>query len=133
MLKKLKKDNKGQALVELALILPVLLLLIFGIIEFGRVFGTYLMVTHGAREGARAAAVGVVDMEVITLIENRTAGLHLNKDKLIVNITPGVLNRSRGDGVTVQVEYPVEINAPFISIFTGNLYTVSSQVTMRIE
>jgi len=133
MLRKLKKDNKGQAMVELALVLPVLLLLVFGIIEFGRVFGTYLMVTHGAREGARAGAVGIADTDIIALVRDRTANLQLSEAKLVVNISPGQLSRTRGDGITVGVEYPVDIYAPFISIFTGSSYTVSSQVTMRIE
>jgi Flp pilus assembly protein TadG len=54
---KFKKES-GQTLVEFALILPILLLLIFGAIEFGRVFHATHVITSAAREGARAAAVG---------------------------------------------------------------------------
>ena len=133
MLIRLKKENKGQALVELALVLPILLLLVFGIVEFGRIFGTYLMVTHGAREGARAAAVGTADSEIISLVKNRTSALQLNDSKVVVNISPGQISRVRGNGITVKVEYPVQIYAPFISVFTGSSYKVSSQVTMRYE
>ncbi|QUH27009.1 TadE/TadG family type IV pilus assembly protein [Serpentinicella alkaliphila] len=133
MLIRLKKENRGQALVELALVLPILLLLVFGIVEFGRIFGTYLMVTHGAREGARAAAVGTEDTEIISLVKNRTSALQLNDSKVVVNISPGQISRVRGNGITVKVEYPVQIYAPFISVFTGGSYKVSSQVTMRYE
>ena len=133
MLIRLKKENKGQALVELALVLPILLLLVFGIVEFGRIFGTYLMVIYGAREGARAAAVGTADSEIISLVKNRTSALQLNDSKVVVNISPGQISRVRGNGITVKVEYPVQIYAPFISVFTGSSYKVSSQVTMRYE
>ena len=52
------RNSKGQSLVETALVLPLLLLIVFGTIEFGRVFNAYLVVSNASREGARAAAVG---------------------------------------------------------------------------
>ena len=69
LLQKLRESNRGQALVELALILPLLLLLIFGIIEFGRVFSTQLMVAHGAREGVRQATVGASDQVIFEKVK----------------------------------------------------------------
>jgi len=50
------RDN-GASLIEFALILPLLIILLLGIVEFGWVFGQYNDVKHGAREGARIAAV----------------------------------------------------------------------------
>jgi hypothetical protein len=50
--------EKGQTLVEFALILPILLLVIFVIIESGRIFQAYITVQHAAREGARYAITG---------------------------------------------------------------------------
>jgi hypothetical protein len=50
--------QKGQGLVEFALILPLLLLMVFGIIEFGRMFQAYLTLQHAAREAARYAVTG---------------------------------------------------------------------------
>jgi Flp pilus assembly protein TadG len=52
------KKESGQTLVEFALVLPILLILIFGAIEFGRVFHATHVITSAAREGARVAAVG---------------------------------------------------------------------------
>jgi Flp pilus assembly protein TadG len=127
------KNKKGQALVELALILPVLLLLIFGIIEFGRVFGTYLLITHGAREGARAAAVGATDAEIFSIVQNRTAPLTLDIAKLDIDITPSESSRYRGDGVEIVVSYPVKIYAPVISSIIGDPFNLSAQVIMRVE
>lgn len=51
------RRSRGVALVEFALVAPVLFLLIFGIIEFGYAFVQYLDVKHGAREAGRLAAV----------------------------------------------------------------------------
>ena len=51
--------KKGQSLVEFALVLPILLLLIFGLVEFGRLIFTYIAVNTAAREAARyGSAVG---------------------------------------------------------------------------
>ncbi|WP_090445603.1 TadE/TadG family type IV pilus assembly protein [Natronincola peptidivorans] len=133
MINKLRKSENGQALVELALVLPILLLLVFGMIEFGRVFGTQLVILHGAREGARAAAVGASDTEVVAIVQNRTSPLTLDASKLTVEVTPSDVSRQRGDGVAIQVQYPVKIYAPFISAIMNDSYTVSGRVMMRME
>lgn len=51
--------ERGAAAVELALVLPMLLLLIAGIIDFGRAFMTQIAISQGAREGARMLALGL--------------------------------------------------------------------------
>ena len=55
------KDDRGAQLIEFALLAPLLLLLVLGIIEFGWLFSQNNDVRHGAREGARAAAVNLGD------------------------------------------------------------------------
>lgn len=52
-----KRRDDGAAAVELALVLPILLLLVFGIISFGIVFAQQLAVNNGVREGVRTAVV----------------------------------------------------------------------------
>lgn len=54
-------DDRGAVAIELALVLPVLLLLIFGIIEFGFAFNTQLALTQAAREGVRVEAMDTDD------------------------------------------------------------------------
>jgi len=51
-------SRKGSTSVEFALVLPLLMVLLFGIIEFGLIFKDVLAINQAAREGARAAAVG---------------------------------------------------------------------------
>ncbi|GAA1735467.1 hypothetical protein GCM10009681_02340 [Luedemannella helvata] len=52
-----RRRDRGAAAVEFALVLPVLLILVFGIIDFGRMLNAKITLTQAAREGARAAAV----------------------------------------------------------------------------
>ena len=51
------KDETGAAAVEFALVLPILLLLVFGIVDFGRVYNAKVTLTHAAREGVRVWAL----------------------------------------------------------------------------
>lgn len=52
-----RNSERGAAIVEMAIVLPLLLLLVFGIVEFGRAYMTDISVTHAAREGSRAYAI----------------------------------------------------------------------------
>ncbi|MEV6600785.1 TadE family protein [Actinoplanes sp. NPDC051346] len=52
------RRDEGAAAVEMALVLPLLLLLLFGIIDFGRALNIQITLTEAAREGARATALG---------------------------------------------------------------------------
>ncbi len=54
------KDKRGQSLVEFALVLPILLLVLFGITEFGRAIMVTNVLNTASREGARLAAVSAV-------------------------------------------------------------------------
>ena len=56
---KILSREKGASAVEFAIILPILVMLVFGIIQFGLVFNKYIAITHATREGARLAAVGL--------------------------------------------------------------------------
>jgi hypothetical protein len=65
------KNQFGQGLVEFSLILPVVLLLILGIIEFGRLMITYTAISSASREGARfGAAVGNEDFGILPPFED---------------------------------------------------------------
>lgn len=61
----MNRKDRGAQLVEFALLAPLLLLLLLGIIEFGWLFSQNNDVRHGAREGARAAAVNLGDNATI--------------------------------------------------------------------
>ncbi|MGI6685605.1 MAG: TadE/TadG family type IV pilus assembly protein [Bacillota bacterium] len=130
-MKKILTNCRGQAMVELALILPVLLLLVFGIVEFGRIFSTQLLVTASAREAVREAVVGAGD-EGIVLCAKNSASI-LDGTKMEIDISPEEDSRTRGNPVTVRIDYPVKIYAPIISGIIGDPFVVSGEVTMRVE
>lgn len=133
MIRKVVRNKKGQALVELALILPILLLLIFGVVEYGRIFSAYLAVTTASREGARVATVGATDTDIIAAAKLRTDAMGLKSADVIVTITPNGAGRVRGSSVTVQVTYPVKMFDPFFTTIVGANYTVKGVTIMRVE
>ena len=129
--------DRGQAVLELALILPVVVLLIFGALEVGRVLNAWVIVTEAAREGARVAAARCT----------RTANCGTLVDAGVTSALSGLdLDRSdwsmsggayvAGNPVTVDVEYRAPLIVPLISAFFGNNVdevTVRGRTTMRLE
>lgn len=124
------KNIKGQAVVEFAMILPILMLILLGILEFGRFYNAWLMVSQASREGARVAALG----GTTTQVENRVDEVMTayNLARLTVNITP-LGARSRGDMVKVVVTYDIDPITPMIGTFTGGTLSLNSQTVMRTE
>jgi Flp pilus assembly protein TadG len=117
-------------MVELALALPILILLVAGMMEFGQVIHQYLVVTEAAREGARSAAVGNDDIVITSIV--RSAAATIDQGNLEVSINPGT--RVRGNSVTVSVSNPVQIITPLISaFFPANPYIVQATAVMRVE
>lgn len=127
---KLKK-NKGQSLVEMAFILPIILLVVMGIVEFGRIFNTYLVLTNASREGARVASVGGTDTDVMNSVLNVTPTL--DPMSLSITIDPLEANRSRGLPVTVTTNYNLELICPIVNVLLPNPFPLTSQTVMRIE
>ena len=120
------KRNNGQAVVEFALVLPVLVLLLMGMMQFGLLFHEYLLVTHAAREGARVATLGGTDAEIVSAVNVAAASV---PDTTIV---PSA--RVRGSPVTITVTRHVALIAPMFSVlFPQNPVPVSGTSIMRVE
>jgi Flp pilus assembly protein TadG len=126
----MKLNKKGQSLVETALILPVLILLLMGMFEFSRIFGSYLLITYTGRESARMAAVGKSDEEIIQNVNNKSGILDLAN--LQVTINPEG-TRKTGDDVGVNIKYKIVIYAPVIQSILPNPFYVESNTYMRVE
>jgi len=133
-LKKLRKNQQGQTLVELALILPILVILLMCTIEFGRIFFTYLTVTHASREAARATVIYTGKDDAFIKQKVQESASWLNAGKLVVEVTPSSpASRTTGVPLTVSVKYPVDLYTPVLSDIMTNPFTVQAQTTMRIE
>jgi len=131
MLRAKFKNKKGQSLVEFVLVLPLILLIIMGIFEFGLMFNSYLTINNASREGARLASVGGTDIA----IESRVIAVAGNLDPvdLAVTVSPGEGLRERGGSVTVTVVYNHGIITPIISNILGGNIPLTSETTMRVE
>jgi len=125
------RRSRGQAMVEFTLILPLLLLLILGIYQFGQTYADYIQVTNAARDGGRKALVSRSDAsgvaDVVTAAKNAT--WWLDKNQTTVTVSPGQ-PWTTGQTVTVTVTYPYSINLLGFVVASG---TLKSATTVRME
>ncbi|MBA2298837.1 MAG: pilus assembly protein [Actinobacteria bacterium] len=134
IIRRLRSDQKGQTATELALVLPVFCLLLFGVIQFGVVFKNYVTLTDATRAGARKAAVSRLEAEPASATEaavrNSASGLDepCSATGLCVSVTTSAWER--GEDVTVEAKYPYEINLLGFVAATGYL---TSATTERVE
>jgi Flp pilus assembly protein TadG len=119
-----RSRERGVAAIEFALLLPLLMLILFSIFEFSRGYNARVSVTHAAREGVRAAALG----EDHVAAAQGAAG-SLNAAQMNISIVGGP-PCTLGDPVSVTVSYPVQYTIPF---FSSGTWTVSDTGTMRCE
>lgn len=138
----MRKDN-GDAIVEFALLAPILFLLLLGLVDFGRVFDAWLVTTNAAREGARYAAIyasqDYLDAgEVQQLTRDKVAdyldsgfGTRSDVAYSASNITVNMPAKASGQPVTVNVAVQVQIWA-LLNVFLSNPADIHGQATMRI-
>ncbi|MFP5255711.1 MAG: TadE/TadG family type IV pilus assembly protein [Acidimicrobiia bacterium] len=134
--RKWARGERGAALIEFALIAPVLFLLIFGIIEFGWAFFQMLDIRHGAREGARLAAVNFKSSsspspaDQVGEIVDELCDRMDNGDGIFVQITR--TSDAVGEPFEVHVTKQLDQLTGFLG-FALNGKTISSTVDSRIE
>lgn len=127
----LLRDCRGQALVELALILPILVLLIMGTLDLGHILGDYLLLISASREGARVGAVGANDEVIRSRIKEVASTLGLTDDNIFV--TPEETSRHPGVALRVRVQYEAKLFTPLLSQLLPNPLPLSAETVMRVE
>ncbi len=125
------KNEKGQSLVEFALVLPVLVLLLVGIFEFGFIFNAYLQINHASREGARTGAVRALDDDIEAVVLQSTPTL--DPSNMIITITPDESIRGRGDSITVEIDYEHHLLSLFLGDVMSSTLDLHAETIMRIE
>ena len=153
----IRSGEKGQSLAEFVMVLPIFLILVFSIIDFGMGFHAWLTVTNSAREGARLGAVrapagGACDNNPSTQATNidcrvRETADSLKQAKLGVGITclkpdgttetcPG----TPGNAVRVKVDYDYDLITPLDGLLRlisggaiGPTIKFTSTANMRLE
>jgi Flp pilus assembly protein TadG len=144
------RTERAQSLVEFALVLPVLLIMVFGIIDFGMGIRSYISLTNATREGARFAAVGNVagayptdcDGATSTTVIGRVCvsieGLDLTQVQVVSVSYPD--GEAPGNSVIVAADYTYNYITPlgdFLDFFSGGSFpdslALSTSTDMRLE
>jgi Flp pilus assembly protein TadG len=124
------KSEQGQTMTEFALVLPILVVFLFGIIQFGIAFNNYVTITDAARAGARKAAVSREDANRVSDCQNAvlaaTDNLNMTQPGAGISCTfdPSI---QQGTTVQVQVQYPYTINLFGIPVTSGTLTSVMKE------
>ena len=130
-------NERGAAAAEFALLLPVLLTILFAIIEFGMIMYSREVVTNAAREGTRAGIVQGPPKrtagEIIAIANNYLTNTGVNPANVTFTVAgEGLVNPNT---LTVTATYPYNFLIPWIPAITGipNPLTIQAQTVMRHE
>jgi Flp pilus assembly protein TadG len=130
-------QERGQALVEFAVLLPVLMLLLVGVIQFGSWFWTDIGLSSGMREAGRLLSASKDDSSAVQHVEDRLVqNLESDVDasKLRYSFSPPPASSTplwpSGATVTMTVTYPDQLNVMGIAMGSPNM-TTSAQVRIQ--
>lgn len=125
------KDEKGQAVVEAALVLPLLLLFLCMIIDVGRIVYAESRLNLICQESVRIAGLGGGDAKVQTYalskLDSNTAST------LKVTISPAETLRKSGDFVTVDLSVDIKYLTPLANVILPSPFKAIAESTIRIE
>ena len=115
--------ESGAAMVEMAIVLPLLLLLVFGIIEFGRLYNSQVTLTHAAREGIRDY---VIFQDPVQAEDTARQAVSATFDPAPMVITMSACDA--GDPTTMTITYSFRLRIPFLG---DNIITIVTEGVMR--
>lgn len=118
--------DQGQASVELALLLPVVVLLLLAVLQVGLLARDAVLVTHASREAARAAAT---DPDPAAAHRAAMGSSGLDHERLAVELTG---RGNAGSRVSATITYRAPTSVPLVGALIGDR-TLRSTATMRVE
>jgi Flp pilus assembly protein TadG len=128
-------QERGQGLVEFALVAPVLLILVLGIVDFGWALRSWMTVTNSAREGARLGAVGATCDDIRQRAVDTSGGL-----LTLADVSAENCQGQRGTSVAVMVRHDYSFVTPLGGLLTTlsggvlpSTITLTSRSGTRIE
>ncbi|GAA3639276.1 TadE/TadG family type IV pilus assembly protein [Microlunatus ginsengisoli] len=127
-----RQSERGAAALEFALVVPVLLVLVLGIAEFGRAFYTQITLSAAAREGVRVMALSTTPATAVANAKSATinaaTGLGLTGGQIVVTPGAGCPNpNTAGAQATVTINYSM----PFITDMFGPSISLHGKGVMR--
>lgn len=120
-----RRNERGAVAVEFALVLPILVILVLGIVEFGRAYNAQIAVTHAAREAARTMAVQ--DDPAAARGAAINAAPSLNPALTDAQVTVSPADCTAGATATVNIQY----NVTFVSGWFGPGVDLTGTAAMR--
>ena len=128
------RGEKGAALIEAAVTVPLILLISVGIFEFGRAYQTQQVLTNAAREGARVAVIeGTTDADIRTRVRDYVTrgGLATLTDGQIV-VQRAVPLTGSSTASSVQINYPFQFMVlnPVVRLVAPGDRTTGAPITM---
>ncbi|MDD2215659.1 MAG: pilus assembly protein [Eubacteriales bacterium] len=130
------KKEKGQALVEMAIILPLVIALLCGTIEFGWLCFNQISISNLARQGARKAVVysgGPPNLTSILAEINEEAPEQM-RNGINVSISYSNFENPREGDAIVRIDYTAKAITPVLGIITAkNEYLLSASCVMKVE
>jgi len=119
-------DDQGAAAVELALLLPILLMLVAGIVYFGLVYNAKIELSGAVRDGARKLALGGTVTDAETAVQNSAPNL----GSVSFPTVPTVCVSGVTSNASITASYPVSYTIPF---FGSGTWTLKATGVMRCE
>ncbi len=139
LLRRFRRNSRGQALVEFALVMPLLLILVISVFEFGRAWNLHQTITDAAREGARKAVIAdnSVTLDSVTAaIANRIGASGFDPANATITLPDG-FHAGTGQVTSVRIEYPYRFTflRALIGLLAQNngVITVATEARMRNE
>ncbi|HEX5444462.1 MAG TPA: TadE family protein [Pirellulales bacterium] len=127
------RSRRGVAAVEFALVAPLFLILLLGVIEYGRMLVVQQVVNEAAREGVRAAVcAGAQTSDVLAAANDRLTASSISGAAVTVSPSPPG-SAANGDPVSVTVEVPFSAVSWLHSSAALDATTLSATCTMRSE
>ena len=129
------RNEKGAALIEAAVTVPIILLISVGIFEFGRAYQTQQVLVNAAREGARLAVIeGTTDADVRTRVNNylRAGGLKtLGDGQIPINRNTTVAGTATGSSVEVRYPFEFMVLNPVVRLIAPSDGKTGAPITMK--
>lgn len=130
----MKKREKGQSAVEFALVLPILLLIVCGILDFGWLFYNQLSVENACREGARVGCVNSQDAQLTDIVTNKVnAILPDSLDPVTVDVKLTNPSSPLEGDLKVNVKAEMTTLTPVLGVIYGKTKELSYTVTIKTE
>jgi Flp pilus assembly protein TadG len=124
------RNERGQTMVEFALVVPLICVVLFGVLQFGALYNDYVTLTDAARVGARKAATSRQEQNPAAAAEAAARKSAKGLDQAELDVTVTATAWEHGRDVTVAATYPYEIDLLGVVVASGEL---SSETTERVE